>query len=127
MARTNYWTEVRQFFESESIIRSADLVKLAGYTLKKIKEQMTPVQENKKDDEQLIRELVEQVDVNSIDLESGDMGLGEAGGVGHFSGYVARSACKHLRCDDSKAALVMNKELPRVPVDVGEDVRSAFP
>ncbi len=47
MAGTNYWTEVRQFFESETIIRSVNLVKLSGYTLKDIKDQMTPVLENK--------------------------------------------------------------------------------
>ena len=129
MAGTNYWTEVRQFFESETIIRSVNLVKLSGYTLKEVKEQMTPVLEDKqKDDEELSRELVEQVDANSIDIEPGDMAPGEAGGVGHFSGYVARSASKKLRCEDCKAALVMgNKELPHVLLEGGEDVRSALP
>ena len=129
MTGINYWTEVRQFFDSQTIIRSVNLVKLSGYTLKEIKEQMTPVLENKKkDDEELSRKLVEQVDVNSIDLEPGDMTPGEAGGVGHFSGYIARSACKNLRCEDCKAVLVkMDKELPHVPVEGGEDVRSALP
>ena len=129
MAGTNYWTEVRQFFESETIIRSVNLVKLSGYTLKEIKEQMTPVLENKKkDDEQLSRELVEQVDVNSIDLEPGDMAPGEAGGVGHFSGYVARLAYRKLHCEDCKVTLVVpEKELPNVPVEGTEDVRSALP
>lgn len=46
MAGTNYWTEVRQIFESGTIIRSVNLVKLSGYTLKEIKEQLTPVLED---------------------------------------------------------------------------------
>lgn len=66
------------------------------------------------------------MDVNSIDLEPGDIAPGEAGGVGHFSGYVSRSACRNLHCEDYKAAIVMNKELPRVPVDGGEYVRSVL-
>ena len=129
MAGTNYWTEARQFFESETIIRSINLIKLSGYTLQEIKDQVTPVLKNRmKDDERLARELVELVDVKSIDLEPGNVTPEEAGGVGHFSGYIARSAYKNLPCEGCKAALVIpNEELPHVPVECSEDVRSALP
>lgn len=124
MAGTNYWTEARQFFESETIIRSVSLVKLSGYTLNEIKEQMTPVlQKEKQNDASLANELVEKLDLSSIDMEPGNLTPGEAGGVGHFSGYIARTASKRLCCDSCKAALVVpHHELPRVPFEGGEEI-----
>ena len=62
MAGTNYWTEARQFFQAEALIRTIVLVKLSGYTFQDVKEHMQPVREaQKSNDHQLAHELAEKI------------------------------------------------------------------
>ncbi len=40
MAGSNYWTSIRQFFESEGIVRQVNLVSLSGYSVSEISKEM---------------------------------------------------------------------------------------
>ena len=42
LSGTNYWTQVRQFFEAESLIRTHSLIKHSGYSHKDIQLEMKP-------------------------------------------------------------------------------------
>ena len=62
MAGTNYWTEARQFFQADALIRTIFLVKLSGYTIQDVKEHMQPIRAaQKSNDHQLAHELAEEI------------------------------------------------------------------
>lgn len=118
MSGTNYWTEAKQFFQAETLIRTISLIKLSGYTLEEVKEHMAPLHEAQKtNNDKLAKEFVEELDIDSKRLDPGKMEPGEAGGVGHFCGYLARKARRRLKCASCQEALVEgNTLMPSVQV-----------
>ena len=93
IAGTNYWTQVRQFLDAETMIRTHCLVKLSGYKLKDIKHEMKSASEVLKlADELLCDELIQELYINSDSLDPEKMEAAEAGEMCHFSGYLAQKA-----------------------------------
>ena len=69
IAGANYWTQVRQFLDAETLIRTHCLVKLSGYTLKDIKHEMkSATEELNLADELLCDKLIQELDINSDNL-----------------------------------------------------------
>lgn len=118
MSGTNYWTEAKQVFQAETVIRTISLVKLSGYTLQDVKEHMAPLHEDQvASDEKMAKEFIEELDIDSERLDPGEMEPGEAGGVGHFCGYLAMKARRHLKCASCQDALIEgNTLMPAVQV-----------
>ena len=93
MCGSNYWTHVRQFFESEAIIRRVNLVCLSRYTLEEVAEEMqTAREELLMQDTQVVQVLVEVL--SDLDPEPPKDLLAAA--AGYFSGYLGRMSMGDL-------------------------------
>ena len=87
-------TQVRQFFESEAIVRRVNLVCLSRYTLEEVAEEMQTAREQLvMEDTRMVQMLIEEL--SDLDPEPPENLLAAA--TGHFSGHLVRMSLKLLQ------------------------------
>lgn len=114
LAGGNYWASVRQFFEGESIIRAKGLIRLSGYSLTEVRDQMAESSQQRDiEDVKVYEELLQVVLENEEEGgEEEDLTVCTEQAIGHIAGYLARSVLKVHKCESCQGFLV-NKEALR--------------
>ena len=126
LSGTNYWTQVRQFFEAESLIRTHSLIRHSGYSHKDIQLEMKPaINELNEMDNALCDDILQDLDITCDVPAVEQMELTEAGGIVNISGYLAHQAHKKLKCRRCLGVLVSDQEVALCEID--NDVRDTLP
>lgn len=101
MCGSNYWTHVRQFFESEGIVRRINLLQFSRYSLQEVKREMEDARKKQQlQDDQVAQFLIQ--DLQNLEEDSAPKDLLACGSAGYFSGYLGRMTMKNLEscCSD---------------------------
>jgi len=103
---SNYWTTVRNFLQSEAIIRKTNLLWYSGYDIAEVQKEMSEAcRTASESDDDVVNVILDRLFENQSD-ELYEPTADAKPALGHISGYLAHQATKVKSCEYCKHLLV---------------------
>ncbi len=110
LAGSNYWTTVRNFLQSESVIRKTNLLWYSGYDITEVEKAMSEASRTtRKTDDEVIEVILQRLAViqeGASDEELYEPPSDAKPALGHVSGYLAYQTTKKKSCEGCQQLLV---------------------
>lgn len=103
---SNYWTTVRNFLQSEAIIRKTNMLWYSGYDIAEVQKEMSEASRTASESDADVVDFILDRLFASQSEELHEPTSDAKPALGHISGYLAHQVTKMKSCEDCKRLLV---------------------